>query len=320
MGGVWLGSMPEVLRDAGLDVATYPGWETRSRSSGGYDEVLAIGLHHDAITAGTPTANRAAAGWGRNQNRPIGALILSRDGSVLVGAAGATNTQGRGGPVQCSKGVIPLNAGNRYMLSIEAENDGVGEPWPQVQIDAYLLLCRALCDWLGLDPLVDIIAHFEYTDPGESIYSGSKRKIDPADVSGSTKYAAVGAVYPGMFDMNLWRADVAALERNDMKTHDPIRVYDSRDKDGPFAPGEVRHLPVVYGASCYVVLTAINMNVKGFLSVSSTGKAFPTSLVRLEPSLHASANGAPVDAPEGKIYVKASQSCHVLIDLYASGS
>ncbi len=207
MGAVWLGSMPQVLRDAGLNVRTWPGWETRSRSSGGYDEVLAIGLHHDAIRAGTSTDARCLASWENAQYRPVGAIVLGRDGEVVVGAAGATNTQGKGGPYPCSKGTIPLDSGNRYMLSIEAANDGVGEPWPQAQIDAYVKLCAALCDWLGLDPARDCLAHFEWTDPGESILSGSKRKIDPA---GPSKYAVPNAVYQNMWDMPLFRSDVVS--------------------------------------------------------------------------------------------------------------
>ena len=48
MGGIWLYDLPDVLAGAGLTVDTWPGWENRSRSSGGYDAVRAVFAHHTA--------------------------------------------------------------------------------------------------------------------------------------------------------------------------------------------------------------------------------------------------------------------------------
>lgn len=194
MGSVWLGSLPQVLRDAGLNVQTWQGWETRSRSSGGYDKVWAIGVHHDAISTGTSLNTRCRNAWESSPDRPIGAMWLHTDGTYMVGAAGATNTQGKGGPYNVSKGTIPLDAGNRYMLSIEASNNGVGEVWPAVQQDAYRRGCAALCRWLGLDPNRDVVAHFEWTT----------RKIDPA---GNSDYAVGGAKW----NMGRFRQDIARI-------------------------------------------------------------------------------------------------------------
>lgn len=193
MGAVWLGSLPDVLRAAGLQVEVWPNWETRSRSTGGYNAVWAIGVHHDAISTGTPLEQRCRAAWdsATNPNKPVGAVWLHTDGRIMVGAAGATNTQGRGGPYRTSKGTIPLDQGNLYMLSIEASNNGVGETWPLAQQIAYVKMCAALCKWLGLDPRTDVVAHFEYTS----------RKIDPA---GPSMYAA-GA---NKWDMTKFRSDV----------------------------------------------------------------------------------------------------------------
>lgn len=192
MGAVWLASLPDVLRAAGLQVETWPGWETRSRSSGGYDAVWGIGIHHDAIRTGVSLETRCRIAWDStaNPNRPIGAIWLHTDGRVMVGAAGATNTQGNGGPQQTSKGVIPLNQGNRFMLSIEASNNGIGEPWPKVQQDAYVVMCAALTEWLDLDP-GDVFGHFEWTS----------RKIDPA---GPSRFAPAG----GTWNMDDFRGEV----------------------------------------------------------------------------------------------------------------
>lgn len=190
MGGLWLHQLPDVIADAGLVVSTWQGWETRSRSSGGYDDVFAIGTHHDAGATGTPLDQRCRYAWESASDRPIGALWLHTDGQVVVGAAGATNTQGKGGPRQCSRGTIPLDQGNRYMLSIEASNNGVGEPWPTVMQDAYVALCHALMAEFDLSP-GDVVAHFEWTN----------RKIDPA---GNSRYATGGASW----NMDAFRGDV----------------------------------------------------------------------------------------------------------------
>ena len=185
---VWLLNLPTWLREAGLDVDEYPGWETRSRSSGGYDAVRGIGVHHTA--SNTSPANDMAYCWKNADVKPIGAIILDRTGKITVGAAGATNTQGKGGPYPSSKGTIPKDAGNRYILSIEACNAGNGEAWPAAQIDAYVRMCAVLVPKLGLN-WGDIMAHFEWS-PG--------RKYDPA---GNSPYASGGALW----DMDKFRGD-----------------------------------------------------------------------------------------------------------------
>ena len=183
----WLLNLPTWLREGGLTVEEYPGWETRSRSSGGYDAVWAIGVHHTA--SNTSPANDLAYMLKNADAKPIGALYLARDGVITVCAAGATNTQGKGGPYKTSKGTIPKDAGNRYMLSIEAANAGTGEQWPEVQQVAYAKMCHVLVTKLGL-AWGDIVAHFEWTN----------RKYDPA---GNSKYANGGALW----DMDKFRGD-----------------------------------------------------------------------------------------------------------------
>ena len=197
MGKIWLLSMPDVLRQAGLNVQTWPGWQTRSRGSGGYDSIMGVGIHHDASPTGTSLQNRCVYAWQNAGDKPIGAMFLHTDGSVIVGAAGATNTQGKGGPYSTSRGTIAKNRANWHVISIEASNNGLGEAWPEVMQDAYVVLCRALCEWQGLDPGRDVIAHFEWA-PG--------RKFDPA---GPSRYATGKALW----DMDRFRADVADQPR-----------------------------------------------------------------------------------------------------------
>ena len=123
---------------------------------------------------------------------------MPRDGVVTVGAAGATNTQGKGGPWTLSTGTIPLDRGNSFGLAIEAANAGTGEAWPAAQTSAYVELVAALCAAYGLDPTRDDLSHREWCEP-----SCAGRKIDPAGPSpwatGSSSWAMGG-----------FRADVAA--------------------------------------------------------------------------------------------------------------
>jgi len=197
MGSVWLHDLPDVLAGAGLAVDVWPGWETRARSSGGYDAVRAVFAHHTASSS-TPAADMSYM-WNDNgtADQPIGAIYLARDGRLTVGAAGATNTQGKGGPWDLSTGTIPIDKGNAYGVALEAANAGTGEAWPAAQTSAYVTACRALCDAYGLDPSRDVLSHFEWCAP-----SCPGRKIDPA---GPSPYATGGT-----WDMSAFRRDVAA--------------------------------------------------------------------------------------------------------------
>ena len=215
MGRIWTHDVPQVLRDAGIEVDLWPGWETRSRSTGGYEKIHAIGAHHTA--SNTTRDNDCGYMWDNpyNSARPIGACHLSRTGLVTVGAAGATNTQGRGGPTVTSKGTTPLNQGNLYWYSIEAANAGTGQLWPRVQQDVYVEMCRVLCDLWDLDPLTDVLSHFEWT-PG--------RKYDPA---GQSRYANGG----DLWDMPQFRADVASAPTPGPSTGDNDMTYVLKHQD-----------------------------------------------------------------------------------------
>jgi hypothetical protein len=173
MGAIWLHDTPNFFRKYSVNFTTHPGWELRSRRSGGLNRVLAVGTHHTASAA--PAANQMAHMWSNSANRPIGNIFIARDGLVTLGAAGASNTQGRGGPITTSKGTIPKDQGNMYCVAIEAANNGIGQEWPAIQMQSYVLVCAALCEQFGLNPLTDIISHWEYVLPTQP-----NRKIDPA--------------------------------------------------------------------------------------------------------------------------------------------
>jgi hypothetical protein len=175
-GGRYLTDIATILRDAGLAVDEQDGWQTRARGSGGYEgnRPWCIMWHHAASAPGASAesvANYASYG---SPDAPICNLVLGRSGDVIVCAAGATNTNGKGGPVGTSRGQVPLDSMNTHAIGIEAVNTGVGETWPQAQIDAYFTITLALCAAYGLEPGMDICTHAVWA-PG--------RKIDPAVAS-----------------------------------------------------------------------------------------------------------------------------------------
>lgn len=61
-------------------------------------------------------------------------------------------------------------SGNFSVWGIEAENDGIGEPWPPEQVEAYLALAAALARHTGFDA-ARVCRHAEWSTAG---------KIDPA--------------------------------------------------------------------------------------------------------------------------------------------
>ena len=172
MGSIWLHDLPQILPAADF----YSGWETRSRSSGGYTGLLGVVIHHTA--SNTSPSSDMKYMWQTSSDGPVGAIYLARDGKVTVGCAGASNCQGKGGPLTTSKGTCPKDKGNEYFIAIEAANTGVGEPWSQEQTDSYVALVQSLCNAYGFNPATDIYGHFDYCAP-----SCPGRKIDPAGPS-----------------------------------------------------------------------------------------------------------------------------------------
>jgi hypothetical protein len=69
-----------------------------------------------------------------------------------------------------SKGTVPADSMNTHAIGIEAANNGVGQSWPQEQIDAYFMINNALAAAYGLRPN-DCATHNAYAPD---------RKIDPA--------------------------------------------------------------------------------------------------------------------------------------------
>jgi peptidoglycan hydrolase-like protein with peptidoglycan-binding domain len=191
MGSRYLTDLADVVRGAGLECLEVSGWQNRGRSSGGFNspEPTYIMCHHTASGTGSDgwnDANYIATG---SDIHPISQVYINREGKVWVCAAGACNNAGSGGPVPG----VSQDSMNTHSLALEVANNGVGEPWPQVQQEAYQRLVQAFQRHYSI-PVANTIAHFEWA-PG--------RKIDPA---GQSRWASGSASW----NMNAFRSDAAA--------------------------------------------------------------------------------------------------------------
>lgn len=176
MGQYWLNDcVPTLQKNLGGKFKLYNGYATRSRSSGGFDRICGIVIHHDADPFGGSDDSVLRYEYDTSQDRPIGNFHVQRDADIWMGAAGASNHAGQGGPVTTSKGTVPLNAGNKFLIGIEASNNGIGEPWNKYQLESYLNLVAELCKFYKLNPLTDVYGHWTWCLP-----SCPGRKIDPA--------------------------------------------------------------------------------------------------------------------------------------------
>lgn len=169
---LWLA---DVLRAEGLKVIEHDGW--KERGHGDFLDLRGVLNHH---TAGGSTNDWRIVQDGRpDLPGPLAQLVLERDGTVRVIAAGVCWHAGRG-----SWPGWPTNNANYHVIGVEAVNDGRGQEWPAVQLDAYRRINSAILRKIGRDS-GSCVGHKEYSSEG---------KIDPFGI-----------------DMPTFRRDVQAL-------------------------------------------------------------------------------------------------------------
>lgn len=158
--------LPSVLRAAGLTVVEQPGWKTRGHGDVG--KILGVLCHH---TAGPKKGNAPSLAIVQNGRPdlqgPLAQLVLGRDGTFFVVAAGRCYHAGGGD----WRGV---KNGNTNLIGIEAENTGLenDNPWPAVQMRAYERGVAAILKHVGA-PAIMAVGHLEYALP-------VGRKSDPS--------------------------------------------------------------------------------------------------------------------------------------------
>lgn len=168
---IWLTQLANWCREVWPNVVEYQGWQNRARSSGGYaSNPLCVMWHHTASGAswdGKRDADYIATG---DSSAPLSNLYIDRSGQVWVIAAGATNTNGKGGPQSFSRGTVPVDGMNSRAVGIEMGNNGVGEQWSRSQVDAAFAVTNNINAKLGNTPR-DVCTHWVWAPT---------RKIDPA--------------------------------------------------------------------------------------------------------------------------------------------
>ncbi len=165
----------DALTQAGVSLIEEPGWQTRN--TGPWTPVGTV-WHH--------TASNRNGGPHPELRHCIDDILcnalVGRDGTWHLIAFGKTSHAGWGSAdalARARAGRPPAGdhpegntvSGNPWFFGIEAENDGIGEPWPRTQLVAIrngIAALHALAGW----PAATLIAHREWTN----------RKIDPTGI------------------------------------------------------------------------------------------------------------------------------------------
>jgi len=314
----YLTDLADVLRAAGITVVEVDGWQTRSRSSGGFADGRPTHLmvHHTASPPHTDGQRDVDYIVTNSPVRPVSNLYTSRAGVVYVCAGGATNTNGKGRDTW--GGGVPDDQMNVYAIANEIANNGTGEPYPDVQQASVLTSSAALVDHYNLHPPR---AHFEWAPT---------RKIDP---SGPSLWAPNG----GKWNMDAFRLDVAnALAPpppppppppiigvpDVFYPIKPFRNYDTRGYGGAgVAPGtaHVVGLNPIFPANTIAVavnVVAVGAQTPGFVTVWPDAHARPDTSIINYPGDGGAHNGAAVIGVNGgKFRIQTSTTCHLICDI-----
>lgn len=188
MGSNYLTWAADELRAAGINVVEVdrvsggviyegPGWQKRARSSGGYSDPkgpLCVMWHHTAVACeATSRAGLLNHAINTSDGKPVANIYLWCDATCYLLAGGATNTNGKGDSKRFSRGTVPQDSMNSYAWGMEIVNDGIGGPYPQVQIDAAFVISNTMNNRIG-NRFDDVMTHWGYAPT---------RKIDPATAS-----------------------------------------------------------------------------------------------------------------------------------------
>jgi hypothetical protein len=169
--------MADAFRSHGLRVREVKGWKQRGRS--GTFAPRGVIFHHTAAGTGggnAPSLSICVRGRAGIPG-PLCNVLIGRDGTVFVIAAGRANHAGSGGPFRN----IPKNSANAFMAGVEVENNGVGEKWSKQLLATADIVFADLLLGLRRSPAW-LIGHKEWA-PG--------RKIDPAGLDLDDRRQAV---------------------------------------------------------------------------------------------------------------------------------
>jgi hypothetical protein len=205
MGDTYLTDMAVQLRLDPYPVVELDDWQHRARGSGGYDGGPIVIMWHHTASSGDGAADADYCTYG-SPDAPICNIVIGRDGTRHVCAGGATNTNGKGGPNTLPSGrVVPKDGCNSRAIGIEISNNGIGQSYPQIQIDAcFATSNRLAAAYLG-GRFDDILHHHDYAPD---------RKIDNATaaaVQGPWRPGAINS--SGSWELHDLRVEALARAR-----------------------------------------------------------------------------------------------------------
>lgn len=214
----------EILAAGGVNVEAMPGWKSKGRPD---FKPIGIMLHHTAGPKSGESPSLKTCLDGRpGLSGPLCHIVLGRSGKAYVLAANRCNHAGDGSrpvleKVKKDEPVVgnaatngykdePGLSGNGYFYGIEVENSGVGEAYPDAQIDALGRICAALCQAHGWSAN-RVVHHRQWT-------------IRKADMS--------------------YKGDIPGLVGQIMDTGTPhFGVSFSEEDEAPFPPGVEANSP-----------------------------------------------------------------------------
>jgi len=187
---VWL---PQVLRDAGLQVREIAGWQNRGH--GDFGNIWGVVCHHTGSNGASAESIAFHPSLGLASQ-----LHLSRAGIYTMCGAGVAWHAGSG-----SWPSLPTNGANSYTIGIEAANDGGGSPgkphrssWPDVQYDAYVRGVAAILRKLKQDK-GHAIGHKDWAGPAQG-------KWDPGAITMPTFRNDVAPLLLNPIDLGVFMA------------------------------------------------------------------------------------------------------------------
>lgn len=338
MGRYWLHDIDEVLkRGLGRGIPyleLIPGWELRSRSSGGLDSINGILDHH--------TASPPSWDWRRdidyiafnnpNAPSPISQLYVGRTGAVAIIAAGAANHGGRGGAYKPGGPTyVSVDRANTQLIGKEMGNSGTGEQWPWEQIYASITADALICLAEKWGP-GHVFAHKEYCGPGTT---QAGRKIDPFGPweNHPSGYWPNGSSWGGQqsnidFYRSLVAKRMAELSQEVNTVHgfvprdsaQPERILDTRGGNDAYKLAGMTAVPVnVPGGAgmshAIVNLVTVSPEADGYLCAWASGPQPVSSKINYQ-RMQNIANEVTIPlAPDGTFRMWSRARTHVIIDL-----
>lgn len=201
------------LRAEGLRVVEVGDWRTHNRNhKGPWGPVNGVMLHHTVTPKTVNGVTMCRDGYATLPG-PLCHGVIRRDGSVHLVGYGRTNHAGGGDPAVLAAVIsedygdrppVPKvgNAdgvdGNAHFIGFECENDGKGEAWPAVQVEAMVRAAAAVDRLYGWGARSSI-AHREWSadkndpaGPGMPTMTALRVRIDErlAHPAGWTKPSA----------------------------------------------------------------------------------------------------------------------------------